>query len=108
MKHHRQLNPEETQSNWTKPAEAARSPQTPPEVLWCVSLYEVMMNNGQQRMARQTNTIQCQKGRPALTKFNNDQKRMTRWTNTTQHRPVFKHHPFSQASAFAELTCPFL
>jgi hypothetical protein len=32
---------------------------TPPEVLWCISLQEVMTNDDQQRWARQTNTIQC-------------------------------------------------
>ena len=32
--------------------------RTPPEVLWCVSLYEVMTNNDQQRMISYTNITQ--------------------------------------------------
>jgi hypothetical protein len=41
-------------ANWPESTEEAR---TPPEVLWCVSLYKITTND-QQRVARRTNTTQ--------------------------------------------------
>ena len=86
----------------------------PPEVLWCISLYEVTTNNGLQRMAKQTSTIQHSQQRPVSAKPNDNQQRMVRHTNTTQHCPVSvgliytlsKHHTISQASALAKHQIP--
>ena len=102
-----QFNPEETckalpvSSSMQKHQEA---PRTTPEVLPCVSLYEVTTNDDQQRMARQTNTIQPHQQRPVSSKPNNDYQRMVRHTNTTQHCHLLgyiyklsKAHMFSQS-----------
>lgn len=44
-------------ANWPESEEVQEAARTPPEDLWCISLYEVKTNDYQQRMVRRTNTI---------------------------------------------------
>lgn len=42
--------------------------EIPPDVLWYISLYEIMTNDGQQRMVKQTNCHQTLSTKPSVSK----------------------------------------
>jgi hypothetical protein len=70
------------------------------------SIYEVMKNDDEQRVARWTNMTKYHQWTPLSAKPNNDQQRMARWTNTIQQCPLsvgYILHPFQTSCVLSSI-----